>query len=99
MSYRLFYSKLFHNKGFDILAKQITSGVTEVNPCFTPEYLAGQYAYWMATESPNINLNVIKGELRFLKEIGAVFDRDQALEEAIKFREIMQIENSKAIWV
>lgn len=76
-------------QGWKALGELITKGAQSTNECFTPEYLAGQYAYWEATGRDSVNNRTFKDELKLLKQVGAVFDADKALEEANKFKEAL----------
>lgn len=76
-------------QGWKALGELITKGAQSTNGCFTPEYLAGQYAYWEATGRDSINNRTFKDELKLLRDIGAVFDAGKALEEANKFKEAL----------
>lgn len=97
--FKFFCSKLNSQQSFDKLQLMITNGMLHINPCFTPEYLAGQYAYWQSTEKNKPTIATLKAELKFLRDLGATFDFDLALNEAEHFLKIMQIEFSKAIWI
>lgn len=84
---------------WDQLASLITNGAMHIHPCFCPDYLAGQYAYWQATGRDAINKRTFKDELKFLKEIGAKFDPAKALDEAMGFKAALEDANTIFRWL
>lgn len=66
---------------------------------FTVEYLAGQYAYYASTSRDSVNKRTFKDELKFLKELGIVFDVNSALEHAIHFSKMLDNPSAKLIWL
>jgi hypothetical protein len=86
---RKFFLVNLQSMQFKDLANLITQGAQSTHECFTPEYLAGQYAYWEASGRDSLNDRTFKDELKLLKHIGAVFVTEQALEEANKFKQAL----------
>lgn len=65
---------------------------------FTIEYLAGQYAYYASTSNDTVHKRAFKSELKFLKELGVQFNRDEALEFAVYFSGMLDHPQSKLAW-
>lgn len=65
---------------------------------FTPEYLAGQYAYYASTARDAINKRTFKDELKFLKEMGINFNLDEALDCAVKLSKMISSPDTRLKW-
>jgi hypothetical protein len=83
---------------FEELKKLLKAGDLQTHKLFTTEYLAGQFAYYASTARDEVNKRVFKNELKFLRELGVVFDEDQAMQFSIHFKGMLDNENAVLKW-
>lgn len=65
---------------------------------FTSEYLAGQYAYYASTARDAVNKRTFKDELKFLKEVGIIFNLDEAMDCAVNISKMISSPDTRLKW-
>lgn len=86
------------NMGYTEIAKFMAQDHTSRHTKFTTEYLAGQYAYYAATSRDSVHKRTFKNELKFLKELGVLFNPDEALGFAVYFSGMLNNPTSTLKW-